>query len=83
MIRKPMGVAEQMDQPYQNEGYCSLGIQVHAYIVLVCYAVAWVAKCYNQKFLDRNQERIFPSFGQLLLFRTKRNHKLEERDVLA
>ena len=44
-----------------------------------CYAVAWVAKCYNQKVLGQKPRKNLPEFGQLLLVRTKRNHKMEER----
>ena len=48
-----------------------------------CYAVAWVAKCYNQKVLGQKPRKNLPEFGQLLLVRTKRNHKLEERGRLG
>ena len=48
-----------------------------------CYAVAWVARCYNQKVLGQKPRKNLPEFGQLLLVRTKRNHKLEERGCLG
>ena len=48
-----------------------------------CYAVAWVAKCYNQKVLGQKPRKNLLEFGQLLLVRTKRNHKLEERGRLG
>ena len=48
-----------------------------------CYAVAWVARCYNQKVLGQKPRKNLPKFGQLLLVRTKRNHKLEERGRLG
>ena len=48
-----------------------------------CYAVAWVARCYNQKVLGQKPRKSLPEFGQLLLVRTKRNHKLEERGRLS
>ena len=48
-----------------------------------CYAVAWVAKCYSQKVLGQKPRKNLPEFGQLLLVRTKRNHKLEERGRLG
>ena len=48
-----------------------------------CYAVAWVARCYNQKVLGQKPRKNLPEFGQLLLVRTKRNHKLEERGSLG
>ena len=48
-----------------------------------CYAVAWVAKCYNQKVLGQKPRKNLPEFGQLLFVRTKRNHKLEERGCLG
>ena len=48
-----------------------------------CYAVAWVARCYNQKVLGQKPRKNLPEFGQLLLVRTKRNHKLEERGRLG
>ena len=48
-----------------------------------CYAVAWVARCYNQKVLGQKPRKNLPEFGQLLLVRTKRHHKLEERGCLG
>ena len=44
------------------------------------YAVAWVARCYNQKVLGQKPRK---NLGQLLLVRTKRHHKLEERGCLG
>ena len=48
-----------------------------------CYAVAWVARRYNQKVLGQKPRKNLPEFGQLLLVRTKRHHKLEERGCLG
>ena len=39
--------------------------------------------CYNQKVLGQKPRKNLPEFGQLLLVRTKRNHKLEERGRLG
>ena len=48
-----------------------------------CYAVAWVAKAYNDKVLGQKPRRTLPAFGQLLLVRTKRDNKLQERGELG
>ena len=47
-----------------------------------CLAVAWVGRCYDQKVLGQKPRKNLPEVGQLLLVRTKRNHKLEERGHL-
>ena len=48
-----------------------------------CYAVAWVARCYTQKVLGQKPRKNLPEFGQPVLVRVKRNHKLEERGRLG
>ena len=48
-----------------------------------CYAVAWVARCYNQEVLGQEPRKNLPDFGQLLLVPVKRNNKLEERGRLG
>ena len=44
-----------------------------------CYAVAWVARCYNLKALGKN----LPEFGQLLMVRINRDNNLQERGILG
>ena len=46
---------------------------------LWCYAVPWVAYTYNQKTLGQVPKKTFPEFGQLLLLRTKRDNKFQDR----
>ena len=48
-----------------------------------CYAVPWVAYTYNQKTLGQTPKKSIPEFGQLILVRTKRDHKFQERAELG
>ena len=48
-----------------------------------CYAVAWVARCYNNKALGQKPRKNLPEFGQLLLVRVNRDHKLQDRGTLG
>ena len=48
-----------------------------------CYAVPWVAYTYNQKTLGQVPKTSIPEFGQLILIRTKRDNKLQERAELG
>ena len=48
-----------------------------------CYAVPWVAYTYNQKTLGQVPKKSIPEFGQLILIRTKRGSKLQERAELG
>ena len=48
-----------------------------------CYAVAWVAKAYNDKVLGQKPRKAISAFGQLLLVRTRRDNKLQERGHLG
>ena len=48
-----------------------------------CYAVAWVAQCYNLKVLGQTPKKNLPEFGQLLLVRVNRDNKLQERGILG
>ena len=48
-----------------------------------CYAVTWVARCYNEKVLGQKPRKNLPQFGQLLLVRTKRDNKLQDGGKLG
>ena len=48
-----------------------------------CYAVPWVAYTYNQKTLGQTPKKSIPEFGQLILVRTKRDNKFQERAELG
>ena len=48
-----------------------------------CYAVPWVAYTYNQKTLGQVPKKSIPEFGQLILIRTKRENKFQERAELG
>ena len=50
---------------------------------LWCYAVPWVAYTYNQKTLGQVPKKTIPEFGQLLLLRTKRDNKFQDRAELG
>ena len=50
---------------------------------LWCYAVPWVAYTYNQKTLGQTSKKSIPEFGQLLLLRTKRDNKFQDRAELG
>ena len=50
---------------------------------LWCYAVPWVAYTYNQKTLGQAPKKSIPEFGQLILVRTKRDNKFQERAELG
>ena len=50
---------------------------------LWCYAVPWVAYTYNQKTLGQVPKKNIPEFGQLLLLRTKRDNKFQDRAELG
>ena len=50
---------------------------------LWCYAVPWVAYTYNQKTLGQTPKKSIPEFGQLILVRTKRDNKFQERAELG
>ena len=50
---------------------------------LWCYAVPWVAYAYNQKTLGQTPKKSIPEFGQLLLLRTKRENKFQDRAELG
>ena len=50
---------------------------------LWCYAVPWVAYTYNQKTLGQTPKKSIPEFGQLLLLRTKRDSKFQDRAELG
>ena len=48
-----------------------------------CYAVPWVAYTYNQKTLGQTPKKSIPEFGQLILIRTKRENKFQDRAELG
>ena len=48
-----------------------------------CYAVPWIAYTYNQKTLGQAPKKSIPEFGQLVLIRTKRDNKFQERAELG
>ena len=50
---------------------------------LWCYAVPWVAYTYNQKTLGQIPKKTIPEFGQLVLLRTKRANKFQDRAELG
>ena len=50
---------------------------------LWCYAVPWVAYTYNQKTLGQTPKKTIPEFGQLILLRTKRENKFQDRAELG
>ena len=50
---------------------------------LRCYVVPWVAYMYNQKTLGQTPKKAIPEFGQLLLLRTKRANKFQDRAELG
>ena len=50
---------------------------------LWCYAVPWVAYIYNQKTLGQKPKKLIPEFGQLILFKAKRENKFQNRAELA
>ena len=47
------------------------------------YAVAWVTYAYNRKVLGQHQKKALPEFGQLILVRSKRDHKFQDKGELA
>ena len=47
------------------------------------YAVAWVTYAYNNKVLAIPPQKALPEFGQLILVRSKRDHKLQDKGDLA
>ena len=47
------------------------------------YAVAWVTYAYNNKVLATPSKKALPEFGQLILVRSNRDHKLQDKGDLA
>ena len=47
------------------------------------YAVAWVTYAYNNKVLAIPKKKALPEFGQLILVKSKRDHKLQDKGHLA
>ena len=47
------------------------------------YAVTWVTYAYNNKVLAIPKKKSLPEFGQLILVRSKRDHKLQDKGHLA
>ena len=47
------------------------------------YAVAWVTYAYNNKVLAILSKKPLPEFGQLILVKSKRDHKLQDKGDLA
>ena len=47
------------------------------------YAVAWVTYAYNNKVLAIPKKKMLPEFGQLILVKSKRDHKLQDKGHLA
>ena len=47
------------------------------------YAVAWVTYAYNNKVLAIPRKKSLPEFGQLILVKSKRDHKLQDKGQLA
>ena len=47
------------------------------------YAVAWVTYAYNNKVLAIPKKKSLPEFGQLILVKSKRDHKLQDKGHLA
>ena len=47
------------------------------------YAVAWVTYAYNNKVLAIPKKKVLPEFGQLVLVKSKRDHKLQDKGHLA
>ena len=47
------------------------------------YAVAWVTYVYNNKVLATPSKKALPEFGQLILVRSNRDHKLQDKGDLA
>ena len=47
------------------------------------YAVAWVTYAYNNKVLAIPPKKTLPEFGQLILVKSKRDHKLQDKGDLS
>ena len=47
------------------------------------YAVAWVTYAYNNKVLAIPSKKPLPEFGQLILVKSRRDHKLQDKGELA
>ena len=47
------------------------------------YAVVWVTYAYNNKVLTIPKKKALPEFGQLILVKSKRDHKLQDKGQLA
>ena len=47
------------------------------------YAVAWVTHAYNNKVLAIPPKKTLPEFGQLILVKSKRDHKFQDKGDLA
>ena len=75
------GVAERWSNLIKIQATVLLASK-HMHTSFWCYAVAWIATI--RRFWVKNHARTFQSLDnfRLLLVRTKRNHKLEERGTL-
>ena len=83
----PRAIHQQMESPKDG-----LLIQVKATVLLAsrylpttlwCYAVPWVSYTYDQKTLGQTPKKAIPEFGQLLLLKTKRDNKFQDRAELG